>query len=225
MTARQESAEGKINLPEDEASIVKLLVQYLYQAEYNPKLPDSGCMDENHEIVFTGRRRNNNHYKFPHSCQGSRCSASQVCEHHCCGNYCDYDCVDFICQSCCPNTLPVVTFPPAKGDAKQLLLHAKMYEIADKYDVVDLKQLAREKFLRATAQYWNSELFAPAAHYAFSTTPEQDKGLRDVVSKTISTHMVLLNKPAVEALLTEFNGLAFGLLKMRAKELGWLKSD
>jgi hypothetical protein len=114
--------------------------------------------------------------------------------------------------------------PPASSDASQLLLHAKMYEIGDKYDVIGLKQLAREKFLRAAAEYWNDEQFALAAHYAFSTTPEEDKGLRDVVNNTISMHMELLNKPAVEALLTEFNGLAVGLLKMRARDLGWIKS-
>jgi hypothetical protein len=117
-----------------------------------------------------------------------------------------------------------VVLPPASSDASQLLLHAKMYEIGDKYDVIGLKQLAREKFLRAAAKYWNHEQFAPAAHYAFSTTPEEDKGLRDVVNNTISIHMELLNKPAVEALLTEFNGLAVGLLKMRARDLGWIKS-
>jgi hypothetical protein len=34
--------------------------------------------------------------------------------------------------------------------------------------------------------------------------------------------MALLKKPEVEALLTEFNGLALGLLKARATELGWV---
>jgi hypothetical protein len=96
-----------------------------------------------------------------------------------------------------------------------------MYEIGDKYDVIGLKELAREKFSRCCAKFWDSEEFAPAAHYAFSTTPEEDKGLRDVIVRTVSLHMILLNKPAVEAVLTEFNGLAVGLLKMRAKELGW----
>jgi hypothetical protein len=98
-----------------------------------------------------------------------------------------------------------------------------MFEIADKYDVIGLKQLAREKFLRAAAVFWNSDEFAPAAHYVFSTTPETDKGLRDIVSKLVSQHMSLLNKPEVEALLTEFNGLALSLLKMRARDLGWIK--
>jgi hypothetical protein len=35
--------------------------------------------------------------------------------------------------------------------------------------------------------------------------------------------MDLLNKPEIQALLNEFNGLAVGLLNLRAKELGWIK--
>jgi hypothetical protein len=35
--------------------------------------------------------------------------------------------------------------------------------------------------------------------------------------------MKLLNKPAVEALLHKFNGLATAVLKLRAKELGWVE--
>jgi hypothetical protein len=37
--------------------------------------------------------------------------------------------------------------------------------------------------------------------------------------------MVLLNKPEVEALLNEFNGLAVDLLKKRGKEMGWMRAD
>jgi hypothetical protein len=220
---QQESEEGQIDLPEDEPAIVKLLIQYLYEGEYDPKLPDNDCMDDVHEIVYTGHRNSSYHYKFPHSCKtspNSRCTTPYVCAHH----RCDIDpcypgkCVDFVCKHCCPNAV----LPPAQGGATQLLLHAKMYEISDKYDVIGLKELAREKFLRATAKFWDDENFAPTAYYAFTTTPEQDQGLRDIVSNIISAHMVLLNKPAVEALLTEFNGLAYGLLKKRAKDLGWI---
>jgi hypothetical protein len=98
-----------------------------------------------------------------------------------------------------------------------------MYETADKYLVVGLKDLAREKFDRACAKYWDDELFAPAAHHVFSTTPEYDKGLRDVVSRIFSEHMILLNKPSVEALLEEYNGLAIQVLKLRGTQLGWIK--
>ena len=65
-------------------------------------------------------------------------------------------------------------------------------------------------------------MFAEAAHYAFSTTPEDDRGLRRIVCKTFSEHMGLLKKGDVMELMTELNGLAFGLLMEMAEKNGWL---
>ncbi|KAH8701349.1 hypothetical protein GQ44DRAFT_732969 [Phaeosphaeriaceae sp. PMI808] len=124
----------------------------------------------------------------------------------------------FVCAEC---TAP----QPPDADASQLMVHARMYEVGDKYNVAGLKQLALLKFDRACAKYWDDELFAPAACHALSTTMEHDKGLRDVVSYVISEHMELLNKPEVEALLNEFNGLAVQVLKMSATKLGWVKPE
>ena len=98
-----------------------------------------------------------------------------------------------------------------------------MYEVGDKYYVSGLKDLAMSKFKIACSVYWNDAKFAEAANYAYSTTPDGDKGLRDIVCKTISDHMSLMNKPQVEVLMTQFNGLAFGLLKQKAEANGWLK--
>ncbi|RYO37466.1 hypothetical protein AA0111_g2145 [Alternaria arborescens] len=166
-TAGQEGATAKADLSEDEPEIVKLLVQYLYEGEYDVTLTDMA------------------HLALP------------VC-----------------CPDWASRTKGIV--------ASQLLVSAKMYGIGDKYDVPGLKQLALAKFSFACEKYWESQQFAPAAHYAFSTTPESDKGLRDIVAKTIADHMKTLNSPVAEALLNEFNGLAMGVLKIRAKDLGWI---
>ena len=110
-------------------------------------------------------------------------------------------------------------------DDSQLLLHAKLYEVADKYDILELKELVITKFTLVCSEHWSSELFAPAAYHVFSTTPESDKGLRDVVTRTIADNMSILGSPAVGALLNEFNGFAVSLLTMRAKELGWIRAS
>ncbi|KAL5115329.1 hypothetical protein ACEQ8H_006774 [Pleosporales sp. CAS-2024a] len=219
----KESEEGKVDLPEDNPELVKLLVHYLYAGEYFPWLPDGGCMELVRTFKYTGHRQGGYHYKFPHTCRPGGCNGGQVCQHHDCrDHYYNHPCKDFVCSSCIPDWNSKV-LPPPVGSSIQLLLHAQMYGIGDKYDVMGLKQLAREKFLRSATEYWDSNDFAPAAHCAFSTTPEGDKGLREIISHIISKHMELLNKPAIEALLTEFNGLALGLLKMRAKDLGWIQ--
>lgn len=95
-----------------------------------------------------------------------------------------------------------------------------MYEIADKYDVLGLKDIVKAKFTTACDAYWNRAELAVAAHHVYSTTPDHDKGLRDILARTVSKHVAeLVEKPEMEVLLTEFNGLAYGLLKELAKKL------
>ncbi|KAH4006823.1 hypothetical protein HBH70_201060 [Parastagonospora nodorum] len=229
----KEATEGKIDLPGDEPKIIKLLIQYLYEGEYEPRLSDASPIataprgDMSHREVVRTDTYNSNYgrnytYSFPHTCDPTGgCSKLCICPHHICRTTCSYSCRDFICDKCTRSTLPK-TFP-ATGPPEQFLIHAKMYEIADKYDVVGLKDLVLEKFKRACVSFWDHDIFSIAAHYAFSTTMENDKGLRDIVSKTISEHMDLIQKAEIQTLMTEFNGLALGILLMKADEYGWVK--
>lgn len=78
-----------------------------------------------------------------------------------------------------------------------------------------------EKFNRACQNFWDDPFFATAAYHTFTTTRENDNGLRDIVSKTIADHIPeMVEKPEIEALLTEFDGLAYGVLKMKM-DAGW----
>lgn len=61
--------------------------------------------------------------------------------------------------------------PSIQGEASQLPIHIKMYEIGDKYDVVGLEDLAKEKFSRACKHFWNTAEFSLAADHAFSNAP------------------------------------------------------
>lgn len=175
---------------------MKLLVQFFYESEYDPQYPslDRHDLNEAGKPKLTVLRRHGYHYNFPHTCCKPHCldSAYKVCHHHdCYSSKCNASCVDFVCTECCPDWVP-----PTKGaDASQLLLSAKMYEIGDKYDVVGFKQLALANFSLACEKYWESQEFASAAHYAFSTTPESDEGLRDIVTKTIADHMKIIKSP------------------------------
>lgn len=130
-------------------------------------------------------------------------------------NSCDYKCVTFTCKECTTPPLPQLN-----GTAEQLVVHAKMYEIGDKYDVVGLKDLAKEKFSRGCKHFRKTPSFALAANHAFSTTVEDDKGLRDIVSATISEHIELVNDPGVSVLMSQFNGLVLGVLQAKIKKDG-----
>ncbi|KAJ6276465.1 hypothetical protein J3E71DRAFT_365776 [Bipolaris maydis] len=195
----QETESGILNLPEDEPETVKLLIQYLYEV----KRGKSSSKKQDYHLVF------------PHTCsrEYDYCDYSLLCPHHYCGQSCDYTCGGFIC--------PICNTPALTGLSSQLLIHSKMYEIADRYDVVGLKGLAKEKFNRGCNHFWNTPDFHIAASHALSTTPEDDGGLRDLVSETIAKHMELAQAPEIRKLLIQFNGLALGILDAKSEELGW----
>lgn len=201
----KEAEEAKIDLSDNDATMVKLLMQYLYEADYEPALPSfeaSPPLD-----AQTASHTCNTGFSNCRSHMPSR----NVCCHHKCGHQCSYDCNNFVCDKCF--TL--------EGDAGQLLVHAKLYQMADKYDVVGLKDLCIEKYKSACLKFWNDPEFAESAHHVYCTSSTRDKGLRSVVCQTISDHMELLKKPEVEDLMTEYNGLAFGLLFDKAEKAGW----
>jgi hypothetical protein len=102
---------------------------------------------------------------------------------------------------------------PHESDETELSIHAQMYALADKYGIHDLKDLARDKFEEAATRDWNGGGFPRAVQVVYTSTSENDHGLRDVVVDTIGRHKRLLEKAEVEALVMEINGLAFGLLK------------
>jgi hypothetical protein len=91
-----------------------------------------------------------------------------------------------------------------------------MYEIADQYDVVGLKELSRGNFKSGCGVFWNDDDFPVAVSYAFLTTVSEDAGLRGVVIDTIAAHMELVHKPEIQALVAEFSDLAIGILLKKA---------
>jgi hypothetical protein len=206
----QEQNEDRIDLPDDEPSIIKLMIDYIYSAEYEPLLP------RDISKIAASDVRPKHSCKSGHMACPNYGASRLVCSHHTCGISCAFTCDGFVCDICHP---PPIIIP---GPPSQLLVHAKMYEIGDKYQVSGLKDLSRFKFELACAKFWDDAVFAEAARCAFETTPDDDRGLRGIVCKTLSEHMGLLKKKDVVGLMTEFNGLAFGLLMEKAEKNGWL---
>jgi hypothetical protein len=199
---------------------VKLLVQFFYESEYDPQFPslDRYDLNEAGKPKLTVLRRHDYHYDFPHTCK-PHCPDSEyrVCHHHhCTPKSCGEKCVNFICKIC------TRALPP-DCDADQLLLHAMMYELADKYDVTGLRYLAQVKFSRSCAAFWDTEHFAIAAEHALTSTPESDTGLRSVLFQTIRTHIKLLNVPSIVTLLHKHPDFMYSVLRTQAEELGGLE--
>lgn len=96
----------------------------------------------------------------------------------------------------------------------ELVLHARIYAVAEKYMVDGLKAVAMEKFEKATASGWNKHDFLEAARETYTSTIDSDKGLRDIVVKVFHAHKLsLLDKEEAVQLLTEVPVLAVHLLR------------
>jgi hypothetical protein len=209
-------------------------MQYLYEAEYDPKLPASHRAHfSNKEVLLQPKDklsiggRSALHYEFPHTCsQGCLGANQQVCQHHLCGVMtCNGTCKDFVCRECCPDyhaSLARTAEEFKGGPSNHLLLHSQIYVLAEKYQVDGLKELALEKFKWCCAVFWYTSDFLLAVRHVFDdSTPENDRGLRDLVTFTIVKHMEVLSKPEVWALLEEHNGLSTHVLKLKDTELGF----
>jgi hypothetical protein len=211
----QEAAENKIDLPEDNPAIIDILIRFLYEGEYEPKSPRT-IMGHIPLIVPVDERY---HQQFPHTCERlGVCEHPRyrVCPHHQCSEYfCGGDCRGFVCKEC--------TGFESHDDPSDLLLHVKLYEVADKYDITGLKMLAREKFRRSCVIYWDHDSFPAALEYALSSTPDEDQGLKEIISETILAHASLLEEGAIEEIISEHKGFMYQVLKRHSAEVNRLK--
>jgi ABC-type branched-subunit amino acid transport system substrate-binding protein len=96
-----------------------------------------------------------------------------------------------------------------------LIIHATVYALAEKYGVAGLKALALEKFSEEADQHWDNTDFVQAATEVYTGTPKNDRGMRDIVVSTFMQHKSLLRKlEAIEVL--KDTDLGFELLMCHA---------
>ena len=103
------------------------------------------------------------------------------------------------------------------GD-NNMVVHARVFALAVKYQIPALKDLAASKFASAVESDWNHSSLTEALRVVHSTTPEDARELRDIVAKVLLTHEKLLDKPEVESAVLDIRRLAYELLR-RSKGL------
>ena len=99
-------------------------------------------------------------------------------------------------------------------DDAHLLLHTRVYALAEKYDIPALKSLARRKFEMAMACFYDSPEFADAVEEVYYSTIDTDRGLRDIVLQAFRSHPQLASTQDVFAVIKETPALAFELWKI-----------
>lgn len=95
-----------------------------------------------------------------------------------------------------------------------LLLHTRVYALAEKYDIPSLKALAKRKFEIAMACYYDSPEFADAIEEVYCSTIDSDRGLRDTVLEAFKSHPQLVNTQDVYEVIQDTPSLAMELFKV-----------
>jgi hypothetical protein len=114
--------------------------------------------------------------------------------------------------------------PPEPSSQKfpRLVFHAKMYAMADKYNIKNLKLFAQERFSDALQTGWSHKEFPVAIRTAYETTLDTDQGLREPLVKVLLSRPALLDDAEVEAAVKDIPNLAYELLKRQHK--GYLQN-
>lgn len=112
-------------------------------------------------------------------------------------------------------------YPSLLGDEtislqeEYLPLHAKVYSLAEEYEVSGLKQTALRNFGFLLPRTISPHTFASAAEIAYTTVIESDRGLRDKVLKALYDNVKFWDDPAVKALFKRLPDLTYEFLLHR----------
>ncbi|KAM0354802.1 hypothetical protein ACHAPU_000626 [Fusarium lateritium] len=66
-------------------------------------------------------------------------------------------------------------------DESTMVFDAQVYQIADKYDISALKDYAKVKFETKIKTGWSTDDFPSTIETVYTTTPPEDRGLRDLL--------------------------------------------
>jgi hypothetical protein len=98
-----------------------------------------------------------------------------------------------------------------KSKETNLILHARVYAVAEKYTIEGLKDVALKKFEVELQTHWDTQDFLQATEVVYNSTPESVRGMRDVVVETFHVHN-LLGQEGVKEYIKDFTDLVYDLL-------------
>lgn len=92
------------------------------------------------------------------------------------------------------------------------LTHAKVYALAEKYLIHGLKAVALRQFKAAAACSPDITDFLPAMEEVYTSTMEDDRGLRDVIVETLCKHSRWLDKEDVQDVVQRLGALTYDVV-------------
>ncbi|KAF2790359.1 hypothetical protein K505DRAFT_340489 [Melanomma pulvis-pyrius CBS 109.77] len=197
----KEKEENSITLHDDDHDLVKLMIQFMYTIDYDVTTISSASAAGAASAALAirvAREADLGHLLDP--------------------NHCEYFCLHGFRRqgdSECPQLLNTAS-------AQDLVTHAELYSLADKYMMQSLKDLCIEKFKMCCHHYYYySEALSDAIEAVYENTPGTDLGLRDVVVELLCQKPELLNKDVIKETLKQYNELTIAVLMQKGKELTW----
>ncbi|CVL07630.1 uncharacterized protein FMAN_14507 [Fusarium mangiferae] len=181
----KESLEGMINLPDDDPITVRDMVYYFYNLdlEGHPYIPEDGkYFEEKLSETEQGDEKNQLMDR-----RGRRLARHRRVKER------------------------VLKLGARIGPSSNLSHFAKVYALGEKYGIPGLKAIAVDNFKTLAKSYAQTEDFKFAAQEVYTSTIDQDRGLRDVVVNTVYENLGLLNHKAFEAFV-ESSGLGHDVL-------------
>ena len=98
------------------------------------------------------------------------------------------------------------------GTCPELVAHARVYILAQKYLIGGLETLALRKFTNSVHHQFNVDSFLQAMEEVYNTTLEDDKGLRGVIISTLYQQRHLLDQKEVQVILKDLGAATFDLV-------------
>lgn len=117
-----------------------------------------------------------------------------------------------------------VSMPPITARAAAIFHNIMVYALAEKYDVQDLKDLAKEKFRsRSASHLWLYDDLFSALELIYSITPSSDQGLRAIISKLCADKIdgsegEILANPRFREIISKDGSMAFDVLVQSQKK-------
>jgi len=105
-----------------------------------------------------------------------------------------------------------------------LVIHAKVYALAEKFLIPGLKALAIRKYKAAASASLGIDDFLQSVQEVYTSTVESDRGLRDAVVKLIYDHPVWLDEKKVQDVAKELGAWMYDLVVYIRQHGGFLKT-
>lgn len=94
-----------------------------------------------------------------------------------------------------------------------LVLHVRVFALAEKYGIPHLKTLSLQKFRSTARKHWGSAYMVDALREAYESTIPAVRGMRDAMVEVLSDYRMLFDKADIDKLLLEIPHLSRDLVK------------